>query len=282
VWLQNLSFYLVQVIQKVFGNFGFRVIRSDREIPSKELRGHKTAYDFANAFVGKTSDFSLFDLMDNSRAQLFQDLFVLIHLDFKRDGFFVEFGATDGVKRSNTWLLEKNFGWTGILAEPCRSWHPSLMSNRGEASIETLCVWSASGETLVFNESKELELSTINSFSESDFHSMSRKPSRIYPVQTITLQDLLEKHNAPRGIDYLSIDTEGSEFSIIENFDFSLYEIDIVTIEHNFSASRESIHSTLVKFGYVRVNESLSSFDDWYISESVQKKLARSQRVKPA
>ncbi|GIT91759.1 hypothetical protein JANAI62_22160 [Jannaschia pagri] len=37
---------------------------------------------------------------------------------FKRGGYFVEFGATDGVTLSNTWLLEMSFGWSGILADP--------------------------------------------------------------------------------------------------------------------------------------------------------------------
>src|SRR5436189_1252600 len=53
-----------------------------------------------------------------SHAQLFQDLFVLETVKEKRDGFFVEFGATNGVDLSNTALLERDYGWKGILAEP--------------------------------------------------------------------------------------------------------------------------------------------------------------------
>jgi hypothetical protein len=56
------------------------------------------------------------NLVGKSRAQLGQDLFVLSELNLKRNGFFVEFGATNGVDLSNTALLEREFGWNGILA----------------------------------------------------------------------------------------------------------------------------------------------------------------------
>ena len=51
-----------------------------------------------------------------SKSQLKQDIFVLLETGFKRNGFFVEFGATNGIDLSNTYLLEKRFGWNGILA----------------------------------------------------------------------------------------------------------------------------------------------------------------------
>src|ERR1022692_367696 len=53
-----------------------------------------------------------------SRSQLRQDLFVLSELCFKTNGFFVEFGATNGVDLNNTHLLETTFQWSGVLAEP--------------------------------------------------------------------------------------------------------------------------------------------------------------------
>ena len=55
-----------------------------------------------------------------SKSQYCQDIFALSKPPMT-SGFFVEFGATDGVQWSNTWLLEKRFGWRGILAEPARA-----------------------------------------------------------------------------------------------------------------------------------------------------------------
>jgi hypothetical protein len=74
-------------------------------------------------------------LIKKSKAQLRQDLFVLTHLDFKTHGFFVEFGATDGIHLSNSYLLEREFHWSGILAEPAKSFEVALRQNRPNARI---------------------------------------------------------------------------------------------------------------------------------------------------
>ena len=84
-------------------------------------------------FLIEIPDQRLLPWVMESQAQLWQDLFVLHELDLKRDGYFVEFGATNGVSLSNTHLLEKRFGWKGILAEPARCWHAALEKNRSAA-----------------------------------------------------------------------------------------------------------------------------------------------------
>lgn len=206
----------------------------------------------------------LLQLLVKSKSQFGQELFVLSDLNFKKKGYFVEFGATDGIDKSNTYLLEKEFGWNGILAEPAKCWHHNLRANRN-CHIETDCVWLDSNSVLTFNEVDAAGFSTINTYSSTDMHSQVRKDGKIYNVKTISLSDLLDKHNAPNEIDYLSIDTEGSEFDILNNFDFDKYQFKAITCEHNFTTARNKIHSLLSSRGYTRKFESVSFVDDWYV-----------------
>ena len=204
------------------------------------------------------------NLVGKSSAQLGQDLFVLSELNLKRNGYFVEFGATNGVDLSNTVLLEREFGWKGILAEPARVWHDALKRNR-TCHIETRCVWSSSGSVLTFSEAEWAELSTISEYKSSDHHKNSRQQSHTYTVETISLIDLLKNHGAPETIDYLSIDTEGSELEILAAFDFDKYRFGFISCEHNFTPAREQILKLLTSHGYKRKFEDVSVFDDWYV-----------------
>ena len=205
------------------------------------------------------------DRIETSKSQIMQDLFVLFILREKRNGYFVDFGATDGVELSNSLLLETGYDWNGIVAEPARGLHDQIAANRN-CSIEYDCVAERSGETVMFNETVGLGLSTIESFTDSDSNSEARVNGDRYEVKTISLNDLLERHNSPTKIDYLSIDTEGSEYSILSMFDFENYQPAVVTVEHNFvDAKRLKLFELLSSHGYKRRFETLSMFDDWYV-----------------
>jgi FkbM family methyltransferase len=185
-----------------------------------------------------------------------------------KPGFFVEFGATDGVTISNTLLLEKDYNWSGILCEPALVYREALVENRS-CTIVNKCVYRKSGEEVSFFECEHNDLSTILEFKEKDLHRPSRKNGTQYTVETISLADLLEDYSAPSVIDYLSIDTEGSEFDIIKEYDFSRH-INIITIEHNYSNNREKIKKFLEEKHFVRIFDSISEFDDWYINTEIK------------
>lgn len=215
--------------------------------------------------LGLSSFKTTMRLKNKSRSQLGQDLFVVFELKSKKNGYFVEFGATNGIDLSNTYLLETEFSWRGILAEPARIWEQQLKTNRSNASIETLCVWKDSNLSLTFLETDVPQLSTVDSFSAVDIHASTRLAGKNYEVRTISLNDLLMKHRAPNYIDYLSIDTEGSEYEILKAFNFKEFKFGIITVEHNYTPQRELIFALLTSHGYIRKYENISEFDDWYV-----------------
>ena len=265
----------VRAIKSVLHRVGLDLVRYQPstvdpvDTAFRSLRKLHDGVDYLDAAEVKFLQYCCAKLTE-SKSQLFQDLFVLFQLKEKRGGYFVEFGACDGITLSNTYLLEREFGWRGIVAEPAKTWHEQLQQNR-RCSIEHRCVWSKSGETLEFNETPVRELSTINAFSNHDGrgHRGVRPRGNIYSVETISLNDLLAKHEAPEKIDYLSIDTEGSELSILRNFDFRRWQPRVITVEHNYvQPARDEIHALMTANGYRSVFSKFSAVDDWYVRDA--------------
>lgn len=247
----------------VLMQFNIGVLRYDR---LQQLERHSRAGDDFE-FLAKLPSRHTHDLMlllHKSRAEFRQDLFVLSELDFKKDGYFVEFGATNGVSTSNTNLLETQFSWRGILVEPAKRWHQDLRMNRS-CDIDTSCVWNLSNQVLQFEEDEIGERSSLAIYKPLSSMNHRRRARSVYDVPTISLADLLVKHGSPKVIDYLSIDTEGSEYDILSSFDFSQFQFRVITCEHNYSLSRNKIYDLLTTYGYIRKFEEFSKVDDWYV-----------------
>ena len=249
----------------MFRNIAFKLMRLER---FKRLKAIENSYQHDIAFLQMLPDSTVVQALrtlPRSASQIRQDILALALSGFKKNGFFVEFGATDGVKFSNSYLLEKDFGWQGILGEPARGFHERLQQNRG-CHIETNCVWCRSGDSLVFNEPRDGSLSSIADFVNNDHLAKSRKKkTATYEVGTISLDDLLDKYDAPHYIDYLSVDTEGSELEILSAFDFTRRGIGLITVEHNFGPTRAGLAALLESKGYKRIGKGISDFDDWYV-----------------
>ena len=161
-----------------------------------------------------------------------QDIYVTRILKEKRDGYFVEIGANNGYIMSNTYLLEKNYGWKGICVEATPYKITELTNNRPNAICISNAVYSESNLELDFTINMFDILNVITEYAEIavDFLNQS---GEIIKVNTKCLTDILNENNAPENIDYLSIDTEGSEFEILKAFNFKKYKFRIITVEHN-------------------------------------------------
>ena len=199
----------------------------------------------------------------HTNADQHQDLWVLHETQRKRGGFFIEFGAADGLGGSNTLLLEREFGWRGILAEPNPIWRDDLRRNRA-AQIDYRCVFRRTGDRVKFAATRYPFFSTMADFTSSDDHAKLRAEHHIVEVETVSLNDLLADHNAPRAIDYVSIDTEGSELAILEEFDFSRWDVKLFSIEHNLTAQEQAIDRLMLRHGFERRYARYPVIDAWY------------------
>lgn len=178
-------------------------------------------------------------------AERYQDIFAVLASGGKRNGYFVEFGACDGLLVSNTVMLERRFGWRGVLAEPDRYWKDRLPMNR-TAVIDTRCVSSVTGQQLEFYQSDR----PGNSSPDHD-HAYLGSVLASYSVETVTLSDLLKHHKAPTFIDFLSVDTEGHEKDVFANFDFDRYKFGFICVEeHEGVAPIDSVQPILERGGY--------------------------------
>jgi len=197
-----------------------------------------------------------------SVSQLGQDLWVLEQTGYKREGYFIEFGATDGVRLNNTYLLEKHFGWSGICAEPNPKFFDQLQRNRS-CIVAQDCISGESGRKVQFVLADEF--GGIAEYKDVDLHGNRRmaymEQGNVIDLTTISLNDFLEKYDAPTCIDYLSVDTEGNELEILAGLDFDKWDIRFITVEHNHTDKREEIYALLSGHGYERTE---ADWDDWY------------------
>lgn len=198
-----------------------------------------------------------------SFSQLGQDTSVIEFYGGKKDGFFVDVGAFDGVSMSNTFLLEKKYNWTGICVEPCPSEFEKLISNRPAAYCCNSAVYNASDLIVKFNIANEDKMfSGISETINCHFDTVNKNKT-VVDVKTISLTDLLDTNNAPRFIEYLSLDTEGSEYEILNAFNFKKYIFGLIDVEHNYIEPRRTqIKNLLTENNYILLRE--NQWDDSY------------------
>jgi FkbM family methyltransferase len=207
------------------------------------------------------------------KSQLYQDVFASFVVGNKFDKTFFEFGATNGIDLSNSYMLENSLNWKGALSEPSPQWHNELKKNRPNANIITDCLWSESNKELDFFVSEVGVLSSLNEFKENDKISMPGntrvrlKNGKIISVNTISLNHAVENAFKFKTPSYISIDTEGSEYEILKVFDFKRFRPIVFTVEHNFTELELKIDDLMKSNNYLRVFKKITSFDAWYISK---------------
>jgi FkbM family methyltransferase len=195
-----------------------------------------------------------------SYSQFGQDVHIINNIyNNKKGGYFVDIGAYDGINMSNTYLLEKSYDWKGICVEANPRYFKNLENVRASININN---------AIYINDTDELDfIDDINGgcsgFQKTNSHNFLND-CPIIKVRTKNLTNLLQENNAPNFIDYLSIDTEGSEYDILNSHNFDKYKFGYITVEHNYiNENRIKIRNLLISKGYKFYRE--NGVDDDYI-----------------
>ena len=257
-----------KTLSLVFSRFGFKIsINSTNDfIVSRNIEEILSKIKIANTIISiqKINNVKFKEFIFNNIQYLdegIQVLWILFVFECKENGYFVEFGACDGLLFSNTKILEKDFGWKGILAEPNRSYGNQIVENR-KVIIDKRAVWSKTGVSVEFAEVSAGGLSGIYSTFRRNKNDLDKRQSlgiKKYTVETVSLNDLLNEYKAPVNFDLLSIDTEGSEYEIIKNFDLNKYRPKVICIEFDGTKFElNKFEKILSRYGYKSVGAEFS------------------------
>ena len=163
----------------------------------------------------------------------------------KTRGFFVELGANDGLRQSNTAFFEFSRGWRGVLVEPSPTGFRSCQIHRPNSrSFHAACV-----SPDYPHDSIEGDF-TGNLMSSVDGKRLGSPTCIKVPAKTLT--SILESASAPATFDLLSLDTEGYELSVLEGLDLNRFRPRYMVIEI-YTWDYEKICSYLATQGYEMV-----------------------------
>jgi FkbM family methyltransferase len=191
--------------------------------------------------------------MKRSGSQFDQDEFVLSKIH--QPGYFVEAGAADGVMYSNTVRLAE-CGWTGVLIEPHVGLFEELCRNRPESKCFS-CVLDSVEKEVDFWVRGGYISGTVAPETDQALPRNSqrlrkaRQKQQVKRLPTQPLDAVLDVVGAPRVIDYLSLDTEGSEYRILKNFPFARYTFKLAGIER----PKLELRALLASNGYRVIRE---------------------------
>jgi FkbM family methyltransferase len=192
-----------------------------------------------------------------------QDELVWEFFSRRRDGFFVEVGANHPRAGSQTWLLEQN-GWRGILVEPQEDLFQALCRDRPKSrAFKVAC--SAPGKTgwaELHVPSKALEGFASLEPNVDDFGICYERTVR---VELKTLDALLAQVGDPR-VDFVSIDTEGTELDVLRGFDLRRHKPALILIEDKGQSLDK--HRFLRTQGYKLVKR--TEINNWYVPKGTR------------
>ena len=183
-----------------------------------------------------------------------EDAYIATLFPQLNNGICIEVGAYDGITISNSFHFEQK-GWRSLCIEPIPSSFEKCKNIRKE------CYQCCIAEDDL--EDKEFSIFHLNDnlcaisslepderLIESHQHLITQVSKCMVKVRS--LNSLLEELNFPKDIDFISIDTENTELSVLKGINFSVYNIKLLVIENNYN--EPFCEDYLKQFGYKKIH----------------------------
>jgi FkbM family methyltransferase len=179
----------------------------------------------------------------------------------KKNGYYVDVGANDGRAFSNTYHLDVA-GWQGILVEPIL--HNVFRQKELRSLDRNHFIYAACVDANYRQETVKLSYSGLMTIAEHissktelnwsdngvEFLKDNEFTAEIWaPAKTLT--SILDSCDAPRQMDFLSLDVEGAESSVLRGLDFGKYKFEFICIETEFDSEASDLlqknHYTVIE-----------------------------------
>ena len=175
-----------------------------------------------------------------SYAQNFED--VMLERIFKEQvsGFYIDVGAWDDVADSVTkHFYEK--GWHGINVEPVPIYFEKLQHSRKRDINLNIALLSNPGSSTLYSI-PDTGLSTFDSNHASE-HSAKGFQVQERKVEVNTLEAVCDQYAQNKQIDFLKVDTEGTELQVLKGGNWIRFRPRVVIIEATLPNSQTASHA---------------------------------------
>lgn len=174
-------------------------------------------------------------------------------LEKRRNGFFIDCGAADGIHLSNTLFLEIERNWTGLLVEANPTYFKKLLSLNRNAYSSNVCLNTRNISEIQMFEHPSNDDSLGGILKDLDYVNTTgvRNPTQCFPLDVL-LNALGVSH-----VDYFSLDVEGAEIGILNTIPFDTLTIDVIGLEYRINQNGKyplitDIPATIEKLKKVR------------------------------
>lgn len=144
----------------------------------------------------------------------------------KRGGVFLDVGAYDYMRLSNTYYLETELGWSGVAVEPQVKFAADYQRYRPRTTFIPVFASDRSDQSVTLHIAPHVDTQA----SSSEAVAAANHSSEHVPVSTATLDDVLDRLGTSK-IDFMSMDVELAEPTALRGFSIDRFRPALVCVE---------------------------------------------------